>query len=305
MSATNHTPHYDLPQFSPNDIPQWIADITPAFAKIDEAIYEASQTGGEDEEAREAAANAQNTANIANSLAQSTATLVDSLKESTDTLDEEITTLKPIVTSNTQKVDKTVSDIATINQELVTLQNNVNTSISKLTTDVSALNNDVVSNRNAISSINTQISSINSQISSIQTDLNKLFPLVYSQFSCYIRDNDTLQQQPFGGSFTFQLVSFNLQQRTITLSPRGFIAISFPSNSGVKSMTLAIQFNVNSVSGPNQTNYHIYNSAYSTPSDSIYTITYNGSSVNFRFSYSGIGNSTIYFSFDGNFTLSY
>ena len=42
MSSTNKTTHYDLSQFTSNDIPAWLADYNADMRKIDTGIYNAS-----------------------------------------------------------------------------------------------------------------------------------------------------------------------------------------------------------------------------------------------------------------------
>lgn len=45
MTATNHTEHYGLSQYTDNDHPTYTGDYNGDMAKIDSAIYEASQSG--------------------------------------------------------------------------------------------------------------------------------------------------------------------------------------------------------------------------------------------------------------------
>lgn len=42
MSATNHTPNYDLSQFEPDDVPSWQGDYNSDMEKIDKAIHDIS-----------------------------------------------------------------------------------------------------------------------------------------------------------------------------------------------------------------------------------------------------------------------
>ena len=46
MTATNHTEHYELSQYTDNDHPTYTGDYNGDMAKIDTAIYAASQSGG-------------------------------------------------------------------------------------------------------------------------------------------------------------------------------------------------------------------------------------------------------------------
>ena len=46
MTATNHTEHYGLSQYTENDRPTYTGDYNGDMSKIDAAIYAASQTGG-------------------------------------------------------------------------------------------------------------------------------------------------------------------------------------------------------------------------------------------------------------------
>ena len=45
MTATNHTEHYELSQYTDNDHPTYTGDYNGDMAKIDSAIYAASQSG--------------------------------------------------------------------------------------------------------------------------------------------------------------------------------------------------------------------------------------------------------------------
>lgn len=46
MTATNHTEHYELSQYTENDHPTYTGDYNGDMSKIDAAIYAASQSGG-------------------------------------------------------------------------------------------------------------------------------------------------------------------------------------------------------------------------------------------------------------------
>lgn len=46
MTATNHTEHYELSQFTKDDRPTYTGDYNSDMSKIDAAIYAASQSGG-------------------------------------------------------------------------------------------------------------------------------------------------------------------------------------------------------------------------------------------------------------------
>lgn len=46
MTATNHTEHYDLSQYTEDDRPTYTGDYNSDMSKIDAAIYAASQAGG-------------------------------------------------------------------------------------------------------------------------------------------------------------------------------------------------------------------------------------------------------------------
>lgn len=50
MSFTNKTAHYELPQWTQNDIPTVLVDMNGAFSDIDTAIYNASVNGTEAKE---------------------------------------------------------------------------------------------------------------------------------------------------------------------------------------------------------------------------------------------------------------
>lgn len=48
MTATNHTEHYELSQYTEDDRPTYTGDYNGDMNKIDAAIYAASQSGGAD-----------------------------------------------------------------------------------------------------------------------------------------------------------------------------------------------------------------------------------------------------------------
>lgn len=47
MTATNHTEHYELSQYTEEDHPTYTGDYNSDMSKIDAAIYAASQSGGD------------------------------------------------------------------------------------------------------------------------------------------------------------------------------------------------------------------------------------------------------------------
>lgn len=69
MSSTNHTSHYNLPQFVSSDKPAWLTDVNGAMSAIDTGIYNAKTTADtavtDAGNADTKATNAQNTANTA------------------------------------------------------------------------------------------------------------------------------------------------------------------------------------------------------------------------------------------------
>lgn len=46
MTATNHTEHYELSQYTEDDRPTYTGDYNGDMSKVDAAIYAASQAGG-------------------------------------------------------------------------------------------------------------------------------------------------------------------------------------------------------------------------------------------------------------------
>jgi len=46
MTATNHTEHYELSQYTENDHPTYTGDYNGDMSKIDAAIHAAAQSGG-------------------------------------------------------------------------------------------------------------------------------------------------------------------------------------------------------------------------------------------------------------------
>lgn len=46
FNATNSTPYYNLPQFTPTDKPAWLVDFNGAMVKLDNALHEITTSGG-------------------------------------------------------------------------------------------------------------------------------------------------------------------------------------------------------------------------------------------------------------------
>ena len=87
MSSTNKTTHYELSQFTANDIPAWLSDYNSDMGKIDTAIYNAQTAGGE---ASTKADNAMTSANEAKTAVESLSTTVTSLQSTVTKNTEDI-----------------------------------------------------------------------------------------------------------------------------------------------------------------------------------------------------------------------
>lgn len=130
MSATNSTPNYELPIFTPTDKPTWQGDWNGAMEKIDTAIKQASETGsggpGGDasealliaNEAKTLATEAKSTADTALTTAESASSTASSASQLAQTVANSQSQMNDQISENTQDID-------TIQSQLTTLQNNV------------------------------------------------------------------------------------------------------------------------------------------------------------------------------------
>lgn len=91
MSFTNKTAHYELPQWTQNDIPTVLVDMNGAFSDIDTAIYNASVNGTEAKE------------------------VVETIQPTVNQVVSDVASLSSDVTQNT-------ASIATLNTKVTTLQ---------------------------------------------------------------------------------------------------------------------------------------------------------------------------------------
>ena len=99
MSSTNKTTHYDLSQFTANDIPAWLADYNADMGKIDTGIYNASTS------ASEAATKAEDAVTKATEIASTVTKLtgkVDANASNITKIQGDITNLQSTVASNTK-----------------------------------------------------------------------------------------------------------------------------------------------------------------------------------------------------------
>ena len=92
MSHTNTTLYNNLPQFTENDKPAWLADINPAMQKIDKALQSIKETADETkrkvsdyDEVKQTATDAKTKAETVQETAESANTLAGQAKSSADT----------------------------------------------------------------------------------------------------------------------------------------------------------------------------------------------------------------------------
>lgn len=111
MSSTNKTTHYDLSQFTANDIPAWLSDYNADMGKIDTGIHNASTSASE-----------------ASTKADSAVTQITELDSTVDELNgkvatntsnitkaqNDITALQSSVSSNTQAIQGNTETIQSI-----------------------------------------------------------------------------------------------------------------------------------------------------------------------------------------------
>ena len=125
MSATNHTPHANLPQFLATDIPTFSVDINDAFSAIDSAIYAAKQDS----------ASATNEAQRAVETSQQNATDITELSVLTDAHDDSIGTLNGGQQTLRDKITNAELKNEAQDKRISSLEVNIGTDIAKLTAD--------------------------------------------------------------------------------------------------------------------------------------------------------------------------
>jgi hypothetical protein len=111
MSSTNKTTHYDLSQFTANDIPAWLSDYNADMGKIDTGIYNASTS------ASEATSKADNAVTQISELDSTVTKLngkVDTNTSNITKAQNDITTLQSAVSSNAQAIQGNTETIQSI-----------------------------------------------------------------------------------------------------------------------------------------------------------------------------------------------
>lgn len=111
MSSTNKTTHYDLTQFTANDIPAWLADYNADMGKIDTGIYNASTS------ASEASSKADNAVTQITELDSTVDELNGKVATNTSNITKaqnDITALQSTVSSNTQAIQGNTEAIQSI-----------------------------------------------------------------------------------------------------------------------------------------------------------------------------------------------
>lgn len=111
MSSTNKTTHYELSQFTANDIPAWLSDYNSDMGKIDTGIFNAQTVGGE---AQTKADNAITAANEAKTAVESLTTTVTNLTSNVTKNTEDITSLSSSITSLESQVNTNSTTIQSI-----------------------------------------------------------------------------------------------------------------------------------------------------------------------------------------------
>lgn len=108
MTASNHTEHYGLSQYTENDRPTYMVDYNGDMSKIDAAIYAASQAGG--------MTTVEHTADLTgDGTADSPLGVADTIARKTDIPDTSGFATKTALTSGlANKVDKTASQPGTL-----------------------------------------------------------------------------------------------------------------------------------------------------------------------------------------------
>lgn len=111
MSSTNKTTHYDLSQFTANDIPAWLSDYNADMGKIDTGIYNASTS------ASEASSKADNAVNKIGELTSTVNELSGKVDTNTSNITKaqnDLTALQSAVSSNTEAIQGNTETIQSI-----------------------------------------------------------------------------------------------------------------------------------------------------------------------------------------------
>lgn len=135
MSFTNKTTHYELPQWTQNDIPTVLVDMNGAFSAIDTAIYNASVNGTE-------------------------------AKEVVETIQPTVTQLTSDVASLSSDVTQNSASIVTLNNKVTALQTQNGSEV--LETTAQTLSGGVNELKNRIDSI--PASTVDTAMSSTSTN---------------------------------------------------------------------------------------------------------------------------------------
>lgn len=135
MSFTNKTTHYELPQWTQNDIPTVLVDMNGAFSDIDTAIYNASVNGTE-------------------------------AKEVVETIQPTVTQLTSDVASLSSDVTQNSASIVTLNNKVTALQTQNGSEV--LETTAQTLSGGVNELKNRIDSI--PASTVDTAMSSTSTN---------------------------------------------------------------------------------------------------------------------------------------
>lgn len=126
MSSTNHTSHYNLPQFVSTDKPAWLTDVNGAMSAIDTGIYNAKTTADtavtDAGNADTKADNAQTTANTALTTASTAQTTADGNTTKIGDLSNLQTSAK---TNLVSAVNEVKSDGTTATSQIASLQNSL------------------------------------------------------------------------------------------------------------------------------------------------------------------------------------
>lgn len=115
MGATNHTPHYSLPQFVNTDKPTWLGDINSSMSVIDTAVYNADHNAN----------SATEVANSAMTAVSAMETTVTALSGRVDSAEGNITSLDGEVASNSADIiilkNKEEESIKVTDSEVLTI----------------------------------------------------------------------------------------------------------------------------------------------------------------------------------------
>lgn len=211
MSATNHTPNLQLPQFLPTDKPSWLGDINGAMLAIDTGYGKQS----DDISAASTKAGAASAQSNANQIA------IQQVNNEINSIDQRVQAL----------------EAGSITEELNTKVANLETETTTIKGQVDSLEADVSTAQGDIATANTNISTLSGQVATNSSQINSLGQTVQEVSEVANNANDIANK-----SITFQPYGFTTEG--ITLYNNGLKGYKYgQSLSGFMGLNLILENN--------------------------------------------------------------